>query len=118
MSLHNSEYHAMSDLRRASKEAVKKVVESSEVYQRIKGYIKLANDNSNLVAEQIRNNNSLCYDGITRIHITFNEESLITSAYEIHISTYKAKDFHRGVDVGIDSFITLLSECSLINDII
>lgn len=118
MSLHNNEYHAMSDLRRVSKEAIKKVVESSEVYQRIKGYIELANDNSNLVAEQIRNNNSLCYDGITRIHITFNEESFITSTYEIHISTYKDKDFHRGVNVGIDSFIILLSECGLINDII
>lgn len=117
MSLHNDEYHAMANLQRAAREAVKKVAESSEIYLRIKGYIKLANDNSNLVAKQIRENNSLCYDGITRIYATFNEESLITSAYEIHISTYKEKEFHMGVDIGIDSFIILLSECGLVDDI-
>lgn len=117
MSLHNDEYHAMMNLKRVAKEAVKKVTESSEIYLRIKGYIKLANDNSNLVAKQIRENNSLCYDGITRIYATFNEESLITSAYEIHISTYREKEFHMGVDIGIDSFIILLSECGLIDDI-
>ena len=44
MSLHNDEYHAMANLRRAAREAVKKVAESSEIYLRIKGYIKLAND--------------------------------------------------------------------------
>ena len=116
MSLHNDEYNAIVDLRRAIKTSVKEILKSSETYQRIQGYIELANNNSNLIAEKIKQNNPLCYEGITRVNVSFNIESLITSAYEVYIGTYKGKDFHHSVNIGIDSFIVLLSECHLLED--
>lgn len=116
MALHNDEYYAMVNLRKTIKESVEETLKSSEVYQRIQGYIKLANSNSNLIAEKIKENNSLCYEGITRVSVSFNMESLLTSAYEVYIGTYKGKDYHRSVNIGIDSFIILLSECHLLKD--
>lgn len=116
MALHNDEYYAMINLRKTIKESVEETLKSSEVYQRIQGYIKLANDNSELVAKRIEYNNSLCYEGITRVNVSFNMASLLTSAYEVHISTYKGENFHDGVNIGIDSFIILLSECHLLKD--
>lgn len=116
MALHNDEYYAMINLRKTVKESVQEILKSSEIYKRIQSYVKLANNNSSLIAEKIKENNSLCYEGITRVSISFNMESLLTSAYEIHICTYKGQDYHRSVDIGIDSFIILLSECKLIDD--
>lgn len=116
MSLHNNEYHAMCELRRQIKQVVENIIQTSETYKRIIGYIKLANNNSEIVAKKIERNNSLCYDGITKVSISFNEDSLLTSAYEVHIMTYKGRNYYRGVDIGIDSFIILLSECGLIDN--
>lgn len=116
MALHNNEYYAMVELRRQVKQYVDNIINNSETYKRIQGYIKLANDNSTLIANKIKENNSLCYEGITRVSVSFNMESLLTSAYEVYIGTYKGKDFHRSVNVGVDSFIILLSECGLVDD--
>lgn len=116
MSLHNNEYHAMCELRRQIKQLVENIINTSETYKRIQSYIKLANDNSEIVAKKVENNNSLCYEGITNIHAVFNMESLLTSSYEIHLCIYKEKKLYKSVSIGIDSFIVLLSECGLVDD--
>lgn len=117
MALHNTEYYAMHELRCEIKQCVNHITNSSETYKRIQGYIKLANENSALIAGKIKENNSLCYEGITQVSVSFNMESLLTSAYEVNICTYKGQDYYRSVNIGIDSFIILLSECGLVDDI-
>lgn len=116
MALHNNEYHAMVELRRQIKQYVDNIIDNSETYKRIQGYIKLANDNSETLAKKIESNNSLYYDGITNVHVVFNKESLLTSSYEVHLCTYKGKEFYKSLSIGIDSFIILLSECGLVDD--
>ena len=111
MLLHNLEYHAMCDLRKTIRNAVEEILMSSEVYQRVKDYIEIARDNSELLAKHIRENNSLCYDGITQVHVGFDTESL-----NIYILTYRGKSFHKRVNIDVDTLIILLAECGLIED--
>ena len=111
MTLHNVEYHAMCDLRKSINYTIKQLLETSEIYQRVKNYVEIARNNSELLAKHIRENNSLCYDGITQVHVGFDTESL-----NIYILTYCGKSFHKRVNIDVDTLIILLAECGLIED--
>lgn len=113
--LHNREYHEMCDLFHQCKAAVEQVLQSSEIYQRTQGYLKLANDNIETVAKQIKRNN-LFYEGAHSFKFYFNKGSLITSSYEITLSFRDEHDNYQSTSIGIDSFIILLDECGLLKD--
>lgn len=113
--LHNKEYHAMCDLFRQCKTAVEQVLQNSEIYQRTQGYLKLANDNIEAVAKQIKRNN-LFYEGAHSFEFYFNKGSLITSSYEITLSFRDKHNNYQSTSIGIDSFIILLDECGLLKD--
>lgn len=113
--LHNKEFHEMNDLFRQCKAAVEQVLQNSEVYQRTQGYLKLANDNIEIVANQIKKNN-LFYEGANSFKFYFNKDSLTTSSYEIRLTFRDAHNEYRSTSIGIDSFIILLDECGLIKD--
>ena len=111
MLLHNAEYYEMCSLRKYIDYTVKQLLEASEIYQRVKNYVEIARNNSELLAKHIRENNSLCYDGITQVHVGFDTESL-----NIYILTYCGKSFHKRVNIDVDTLIILLAECGLIED--
>lgn len=113
--LHNREYHEMCDLFRQCKAAVEQVLQSSEIYQRTQGYLKLANDNIGIVEKQIKRNNHF-YEGTHSFKFYFNKGSLITSSYEITLSYRDNRNDYHSTSIGIDSFIILLDECGLLKD--
>lgn len=113
--LHNEEYHAMCDLFRQCKIAVEQVLQNSEIYQRTQGYLKLANDNIEIVEKQIKRNNHF-YEGTHSFKFYFNKGSLITSSYEITLSYRDNRNDYHSTSIGIDSFIILLDECKLLKD--
>jgi hypothetical protein len=113
--LHNREYYAMCDLFRQCKAAVEQVLQSSEIYQRTQDYLKLANDNIEIVEKQIKRNN-LFYEGTHSFKFYFNKGSLITSSYEITLSYRDGHNDYHSTSIGIDSFIILLDECGLLKD--
>lgn len=113
--LHNREYHAMCNLFRQCKAAVEQVLQNSEIYQRTQSYLKLANDNIEIVEKQIKRNN-LFYEGTHSFNFYFNKGSLITSSYEIILSFRDEHNNYQSTSIGIDSFIILLDECGLIKD--
>ena len=113
--LHNREYHEMCALFRQCQAAVEQVLQNSEIYQRTQGYLKLANDNIETVAKQIKRNN-LFYEGTHSFKFHFNKGSLITSSYEIELSFKDESNHYKFTSIGIDSFIILLDECGLLKD--
>lgn len=113
--LHNKEYHAMCDLFRQCRTAVEQVLQNSDIYQRTQGYLKLANDNIEIVTKQIKRNNHF-YEGTHSYKFYFNKGSLITSSYEITLSYRDNYDDYHSTSIGIDSFIILLDECGLLKD--
>lgn len=113
--LHNEEYHAMCDLFRQCKTAVEQVLQNSEIYQRTQGYLKLANDNIEVVTKRVKRNNHF-YEGTHSFKFYFNKGSLITSSYEITLSYRDSRDDYHSTSIGIDSFIILLDECGLLKD--
>lgn len=113
--LHNREYHAMCDLFHQCRAAVEQVLQNSEIYQRTQGYLKLANDNIEVVAKQIKRNNQF-YEGTYSFKFYFNKGSLITSSYEITLSFRDEHNDYHSTSIGIDSFIILLDECGLLKD--
>lgn len=113
--LHNREYHAMCNLFQQCGAAVEQVLLKSDIYQRTQGYIKLANDNIEIVAKQIKRNN-LFYEGTHSFKFYFNRGSLITSSYEIALSFRDEHNNYQSTYIGIDSFIILLDECGLLKD--
>lgn len=113
--LHNREYHEMCNLFHQCKAAVDQVLQNSDIYQRTQNYLKLANDNIETVAKQIKRNNHF-YEGTHSFKFYFNKGSLITSSYEITLSYKDNRDDHHSTSIGIDSFIILLDECKLLKD--
>jgi len=113
--LHNTEYHEMCRLFQQCRDAVEQILSKSEVYQRTKGYLKLANDNIQIVENQIKRNNHF-YEGTHSLNFYFNKGSLITSSYEITLSYRDSYDGYHSTSIGIDSFIILLDECGLLED--
>ena len=113
--LHNREYHAMCDLFQQCSAAIEQVLLKSDIYQRTQGYLKLANDNIEVVAKQIKRNNHF-YEGTHSFKFYFNRSSLITSSYEIMLSFRDAHNDYHSTSIGIDSFIILLDECGLLKD--
>jgi len=113
--LHNKEYHAMCDLFKQCREAIKPVLQNSKIYQRTQGYLRLANNNIEVVEKQIKRNNHF-YEGTHSFKFYFNEGSLITSSYEITLSYKDNRNDHHSTSIGIDSFIILLDECGLLKD--
>lgn len=113
--LHNREYHAMCDLFKQCREAIKPVLQNSKIYQRTQGYLRLANNNAEVVEKQIKRNNHF-YEGTHSFKFYFNESSLITSSYEITLSYKDNRDDYHSTSIGIDSFIILLDECGLLKD--
>lgn len=105
----------MCDLFRQCKAAVEQVLQNSEIYQRTQGYLKLANDNIEIVEKQVKKNN-LFYEGTHSFKFYFNKGSLITSSYEIELSYKDESDNYKFTSIGIDSFIILLDECGLLKD--
>jgi hypothetical protein len=105
----------MCDLFRWCKAAVDQVLQNSEIYQRTQGYLKLANDNIEIVAKQIKRNNHF-YEGTHSFKFYFNKGSLITSSYEITLSYKDNRNDYHSTSIGIDSFIILLDECKLLED--
>jgi hypothetical protein len=113
--LHNKEYHAICELFRQCRKAVDEVLAKSDIYQRTQSYLKLANDNIETVAKQIKRNNHF-YEGTHSFKFYFNKGSLITSSYEITLSYRDNRDDYHSTSIGIDSFIILLDECGLLKD--
>ena len=113
--LHNREYHEMCNLFHQCKTAVDQVLQNSDIYQRTQNYLKLANDNIETVAKQIKRNNHF-YEGTHSFKFYFNKGSLITSSYEITLSYKDNRDDYHSTSIGIDSFIILLDECGILKD--
>ena len=113
--LHNREYHAMCELFHQCKAAVDQVLQNSDIYKRTQDYLKLANDNIETVAKQIKRNNHF-YEDAHSFKFYFNKGSLITSSYEIVLSYRDNRDDYHSTSIGIDSFIILLDECKLLKD--
>lgn len=105
----------MCDLFRQCRDAVKQVLQNSDIYQRTQDYLKLANDNIETVAKQIKRNNHF-YEGTHSFKFYFNKGSLITSSYEITLSYRDNRNDYHSTSIGIDSFIILLDECGLLKD--
>ena len=105
----------MCDLFYQCKAAVEQVLQNSEIYQRTQDYLKLANDNIEIVAKQIKKNNHF-YEGTHSFKFYFNKGSLITSSYEITLSYKDNRDNYHSTSIGIDSFIILLDESGLLKD--
>ena len=105
----------MCDLFRQCKAVVEQVLQDSDIYQRTQGYLKLANDNIEVVAKQIKRNNHF-YEGTHSFKFYFNRSSLITSSYEIMLSFRDAHNDYHSTSIGIDSFIILLDKCGLLKD--
>jgi hypothetical protein len=115
MALHNTEYHAMCDLTREIKEMVKNYLANNEIFARVQGYIKLANDNLVKVEKQIKQNNSF-YEGCTIESFSFNMSSFLTSSYEINLYFKNKNNEGKFAHFGVDTLIMLLAECGLIED--
>ena len=115
MALHNTEYHAICDLTRDIKKMVKNYLTNNEIFVRVQGYIKLANDNLPRVEQQVKKNN-LFYKHCTFKNFSFNMGSLLTSAYEIELYFKNQHDEGKFTQFGVDTFIILLAECGLIED--
>ena len=113
--LHNKEYHAICELFRQCRKAVDEVLTKSDIYQRTQGYLKLANDNIEIVEKQIKRNNC-SYEGTHSFKFYFDKGSLINSFYEIALSYRDNRNNYRSTSIGIDSFIILLDECGLLKD--
>lgn len=114
--LHNSEYHALHQMCREFKEAMNTFLENNETYQRVQGYIKLANDNLDVFYKAIceRNLNYLRYK-LRRIE--FNKESLINrNLYEIKLSFINDRGNYDSVCFGVDTLIIFLADAGLIKD--
>lgn len=105
----------MCDLFRQCTAAVEQVLQDSKIYQRTQGYLRLANNNIEVVEKQIKRNNHF-YEGTHSFKFYFNKGSLITSSYEITLSYRDAYNDHHSTSIGIDSFIILLDECGLLKD--
>ena len=105
----------MCDLFQQCGAAIEQVLLKSDIYQRTQGYLKLANDNIEVVAKQIKRNNQF-YEGTHSFKFYFNRGSLITSSYEIMLSFRDEHNDYHSTSIGIDSFIILLDECELLKD--
>jgi len=115
MALHNTEYHAMSNLTRDVKEMVKNYLANNETFARVQGYIKLANDNLARVEQQVKKNN-LFYEHCTFKGFSFDMSSLLTSSYEIELYFKNKHNDGKFAHFGVDSLIMLLAECELLED--
>lgn len=114
MGLYNNECNAIYDFKRAVRELINNYLAQDETFARLQRYIQLANDNIDIVGNQIQQNN-LLYEDCTFVKFSFNKTSLLSSTYEMTLQ-YKQGRENRYTHFGVDSFLLLLIECGLLND--
>lgn len=114
--LHNSESHAFSQMCREFKEAMQAFLENNETYQRVQGYIKLANDNLDTFYQAICKQNNYYLKYKLR-NVELHKESLINrNLYEIRLCFINDKGQYDSVCFGVDILIIYLSKAELIKD--
>ena len=114
--LHNKEYHALSQMHKEFKALVNQFLENNATYQRVQGYIQLANDNLNKLYTVICESNSN-YKNYELIKVSFRKEYLINNCqYEILLSFTNDGGERDSTAFGVDTLIIFLSRAGLVND--
>lgn len=114
MSLHNYEFHHFNDLCRKIRNIVDKSLADSVTYQRILGYIAIANNNLDKFHKAICDINPYYKDCLPK-ELYFNLESLLSTEKEICF-VYETADGIRLQKIDIGSFIIFLAKAGLIED--
>lgn len=114
--LHNSEYHALSQMCKEFKEAMNAFLNNNETYNRVQNYIKLANDNLDVFYKAVCEQNNY-YLRYKLRSVEFNKESLINrNLYEIRLCFINDKGNYDSTCFGVDTLIIFLADAGLVKD--